>query len=83
MVDAIFYNGHVESVVTVGQWMDAFRKGDGLNLSLKAEGLFIGTYEGSMLASPGDYIIRGVDGEYYPCKPTIFHDTYQVLDGDK
>ena len=40
--------------------------------------LSIPTLEGVMKASPGDYIIRGVQGEFYPCKPNIFEDTYEV-----
>lgn len=36
------------------------------------------TLEGVMEASVGDYIIRGVNGEHYPCKPDIFHKTYYV-----
>ena len=39
-------------------------------------GLKIYTLEGKMLANPGDWIIRGVKGEYYPCKPDIFEATY-------
>lgn len=35
------------------------------------------TLEGSMKAAVGDYIIRGVHGEYYPCKPDIFDKTYE------
>jgi hypothetical protein len=42
--------------------------------------LIIPTLEGEMIASPGDWIIKGVNGEYYPCKPNIFVKTYdQVL----
>lgn len=37
----------------------------------------IHTLEGDMKASPGDWIITGVDGEQYPCKPDIFEKTYQ------
>ena len=39
--------------------------------------LLIKTLEGEMIASPGDYIIRGVKGEMYPCKPDIFALTYE------
>lgn len=42
-------------------------------------GIVIPTLEGDMLAAPGDYIIRGVKGEYYPCKPDIFEATYESL----
>lgn len=39
-------------------------------------GLPIKTLEGKMIASDGDYIIRGINGEFYPCKPDIFEKTY-------
>lgn len=38
--------------------------------------LFIMTLEGEMKVSTGDYIIKGVQGEFYPCKPDIFKATY-------
>lgn len=40
-------------------------------------GLVIHTLEGDYHASPGDYIIKGVNGEFYPCKPDIFAKTYE------
>ncbi len=40
----------------------------------------IHTLEGDMKASPGDYIITGVKGEKYPCKPDIFEKTYKEID---
>ena len=40
----------------------------------------IETLEGVMEASPGDWIIRGVKGEFYPCKPDIFAATYELAD---
>lgn len=39
----------------------------------------IETLEGNMVVSDGDYIIKGVQGEYYPCKPDIFHETYDKV----
>lgn len=38
--------------------------------------MYIKTLEGTHKANPGDYIIRGVAGELYPCKPDIFEQTY-------
>jgi len=38
------------------------------------------TLEGYHIACPGDYIIRGVKGEHYPCKPDIFDMTYEAVD---
>lgn len=42
--------------------------------------MLIDTLEGTMQANPGDYIIRGVNGEVYPCKPDIFAATYEAVD---
>lgn len=39
----------------------------------------ISTLEGVMIASVGDYIIKGVQGEFYPCKPDIFLETYEEV----
>lgn len=39
----------------------------------------IPTLEGTMEASIGDYIIKGVNGEFYPCKPDIFNKTYEKV----
>jgi hypothetical protein len=41
--------------------------------------LSIPTLEGTVTASPGDWIIRGVAGEFYPCKPDIFAATYEYV----
>jgi hypothetical protein len=40
----------------------------------------IQTLEGEMAANPGDWIIRGVKGEFYPCKPDIFAATYEAVE---
>jgi hypothetical protein len=45
--------------------------------------IVIKTLEGDMKASPGDYIIRGINGEYYPCKPDIFVKTYDEGEGNQ
>lgn len=44
--------------------------------------LYIKTLEGNHHASVGDFIIKGVKGEFYPCKPDIFAQTYDIVDGD-
>lgn len=43
-------------------------------------GAYVQTLEGCMYAPYGDYIIRGVNGEYYPCKPSIFEKTYELVE---
>lgn len=42
--------------------------------------LYIETLEGEMHVSVGDYVIKGVQGEIYPCKPDIFGKTYEVVE---
>lgn len=44
--------------------------------------VIIPTLEGEMRANTGDYIIKGVHGEFYPCKPDIFRLTYEEIDGE-
>lgn len=43
--------------------------------------MFIPTLEGTMRAAPGDWIITGLRGEQYPCKPEIFEKSYRPVEG--
>lgn len=45
----------------------------------KCTGLAISTLEGYMNASIGDYIIKGLRGEFYPCKPDVFEKKYELI----
>lgn len=42
--------------------------------------LTIDTLEGTMKANVGDWVIKGIEGEMYPCKPSIFEQTYELVD---
>jgi hypothetical protein len=44
--------------------------------------LTISTLEGDMLASVGDWIIKGVKGEFYPCRDDIFRATYEMVENN-
>jgi len=59
----------------------AFVKSDLLSQSSK--NLKIKTLEGDMTAIPTDFIVKGVDGEFYPCKEGIFHKTYSEASNTK
>lgn len=73
-VDAIRHNNNAGTVA----WMEAF-VGRG-NAPVHSEpALAIHTLEGVMHASLNDWIIRGVQGEFYPCKPDIFEATYEEV----
>ncbi len=41
---------------------------------------YIKTLEGNMYVTPGDWIITGIKGEYYPCKPDMFEQTYEKVE---
>lgn len=43
-------------------------------------GIYVPTEEGNLFASPADWIIKGVQGEFYPCKPDIFAATYEPVE---
>ena len=47
--------------------------------SVDGKKIIISTYEGNMTANVGDWIIRGIKGEFYPCKPDIFEATYESV----
>lgn len=48
-----------------------------------SDGINIKTLEGVMHAKFGDWIIKGIKGEFYPCKPDIFMKTYEKVDNEK
>ncbi len=46
------------------------------------EPLTVQTLEGDMHANPGDWLIKGTEGEYYPCKDSVFRRKYEPIDKD-
>lgn len=82
VVEAFRWTGYFNTDETPTWFIDAL-KADRAELWKKIDGgqeLVIKTLEGKMTANPGDYIIRGVQGEIYPCKPDIFEQTYEAVD---
>lgn len=57
--------------------LEAIEEFVGGDLANTSGGVVIATLEGAMHASVGDWIIRGVQGEFYPCKPDVFEQTYE------
>lgn len=72
IIEAIQWDGNKMNLNKIVDFMGyyEFAKGN----------LIINTLEGRMKASPGDYIIKGVNGEFYPCKPDIFEKTYEPVE---
>jgi len=52
----------------------------GLDSKGRISEIIINTLEGKMLVNKGDWIIKGVKGEFYPCKPDIFEMTYELVE---
>lgn len=67
----------IDAVQWVGDNLDEIEGFVGENMLYDNEGINIYTLEGDMKATIGDYIIKGVKGEFYPCKPDIFNQTYE------
>lgn len=86
VIEAIQWDGNRISEVT--DWMsEAINKpfnepGAVMRLNNQPTGheVHIRTLEGVMIASPGDFIIKGIKGEIYPCKPDIFNATYDQVE---
>lgn len=51
--------------------------GNNVNGQFEAIAMAVRTLEGTLSAMPGDWIIRGIKGEVYPCRPDIFDETYE------
>lgn len=49
-------------------------------IDIPTTSVFIPTIEGTMEAKKGDYIIKGIKGEIYPCKPEIFEQSYELVE---
>ena len=73
VIDAMQFNG--DNHKDLMKWAEDLKGPSGWGVS--AENVAITTLEGTMLASKGDWIICGVKGEFYPCKPDIFEATYE------
>src|SRR6185312_633893 len=85
VIDAVQWLGRESDLETVMPFFGDFSKlpnphgmvNPGVGHIPAAGQLDIPTLEGMITASPGDWIIKGVKGEFYPCKPDIFEATYE------
>ena len=75
VIEAIQFNG--KNAEEIEQWSNNnVKAGPASEDTSTRDYLEIETLEGTMTAQPNDYIIKGVNGEFYPCKPDIFEKTY-------
>ncbi len=65
------------TVDTIPEW---WRLAEGTTINVRTGSAFIPTLEGTHEAKVGDWIIQGIVGEIYPCKPDIFEATYEKVE---
>lgn len=80
VIEAVQFHGSSTQKVAIRTWMEGgeYRK-PGIS-TCDMTSVKIPTLEGDMTAQPGDWIIKGVQGEFYPCKPDIFEQTYEAAE---
>jgi hypothetical protein len=84
-IEAQLWDGTVDGAgpiidwIVAGQGSAAYRDHDPDPMALPRATIAIDTLEGTVVASPGDWVIKGVAGEFYPCKPDIFAATYAAV----
>jgi len=80
VIEAVLWDGSTVSEVTewISKSIETPSGEAGYSVRVGNE-IHITTLEGLMIASAGDYIIRGIKGEIYPCKPDIFELTYEKV----
>lgn len=85
VIEAVQFNG-LDDYMAICDWAKPHLEAAGNTPSLEELFRFetgpimlVRTIEGTMAANQGDWIIRGVKGEFYPCKPDIFEATYEAV----
>ena len=82
VIEAFQFDGYLKKygVSLIPQWATNAYKDGTIFFEGENHAMYIKTLEGVHHASVGDYIIRGVNGELYPCKPDIFEETYERVE---
>lgn len=84
--DAVRYDGTAEAATPIINWILAngytarYVDYDQHGWRGDTSNIHIDTLEGTMVTSPGDYVVKGIEGEFYPVKPSIFEASYEPLE---
>ena len=81
VIEAVRYTGSSTHAGAIVEWMDGGDYAEPGMSTCDMRGMEIPTLEGIMKVTPGDFVIKGVFGEFYPCKPDIFAATYELVEG--
>lgn len=87
VIEAMRWDGSESGAIPIVQWIGGQTSrwddtpknlpGPGRGITTIHSRIEVDTLEGTMYATPGDWIVRGVQGEFYPVKPDIFEATYE------
>lgn len=93
VIEAMHFEGGNAQLHAVYQWIEKNTQGSfdvndpsapvpgsGVSIDAATGFMVIATLEGVMQVKAGDYVIRGVKGEFYPCRADIFEETYEVVE---
>lgn len=80
-IEALKFDGTLSSLRVIQNYFQTIDTlACDINSSSRVTFWKIATLEGGHIVSVGDYVIRGIKGEYYPCKPDIFEMTYEPIE---
>jgi hypothetical protein len=83
IIEALKYDGtnfvEIQNFCMPSEYQNATSCAEMRRVSDEHFALYISTLEGEHIASIGDYIIKGIKGEFYPCKPDIFTASYDAV----
>jgi len=87
VIEAMRFDGTRPSIEAICRWANDYRPAEDdpwityvFTGPDDVQDVLIDTLEGHMRADPGDWIIKGVKGEFYACKPDIFEETYEAAE---
>jgi len=94
VIEARNFSGDSAELHSIYQWIEENTQGSfdphsdvipgsGVSIDPGTGFMLIATLEGVMQVKPGDWVIKGVQGEFYPCKPDIFDQTYEAVGKDE
>lgn len=81
VIEAMQFDGTPDSTHAICDWIgqDSGKIARGMDELTGEQSLALMTPEGNMVVNQGDWVIRGIAGEFYPCKPDIFEKTYEAV----
>ena len=80
VIEAVQFLGSTSQRLAINMWMEGGEYVNPVVQTRDVGPMFIQTLEGEMTAKPGAWIIKGVNGEFYPCEDDIFRKTYDPID---